>query len=393
MQPLKFPAARANTGLAIGAGLASGFQNYMKARAQRQQMQSQQAQMQAMAQYRQAQAQALLQKNASVNTQKVHAAYLMDQNGITDGMAQSQIKEIMKKGTPQDIAAVTNWAQQQAAAGQPYRQDLNPNEAAAYRNEVGANSKLGAAQIAGTTRIGAAQIYGDSRGYVADQSLAGKQYAADHQKPAASGSGYSPADKAQIQSLQTQMAQTHSKLLDVDGTSTNGMPKYDETTKAVLKNQYTQEMSDLSSKLQKFQPASGAQAAPSQPMGMPQSGAPAGPAYPNAPQAGPAAQGAVPGGMKTLQSNQWSQANPGDFVAAPNGQGFLKAVAKDNNGVHFEFGPDGKTPKVYAQPMPTAPVAQAPAAPIPVAIPQAQTPTDAGPAPAPNPMPSGGGDQ
>ena len=321
-------------GASIANGVNQAMKNYMQMKQMRMQMQYKQQMAESIARYHDTMAQNQRDfqaaKTAQVNTGKVHAAYLMDKYGITDGMTEDTIKGVLKNASPQDVNAVTNWAHQRALDGQPMNPDLNMNENRAYQNEVTNATRQTIGQGNNDARRYAADEYGTTRLGVADKGLQGKKYAADAAATKA-GTPDTKADLKQLNDISGQMKQYTNAKLALDKPPAPGALPMDDTTKANLAKSYDDKIMDLHGQYQQVhdrisnphqQPA--AAAAPAQPAAGAQQ-----PFYPT-PTGAPPAPGQSAGTKAALPWNDRSKANVGDQVTTP--QGVMTVGGKNPDG-------------------------------------------------------------
>lgn len=302
-RPYRFAPLPVNRGLAVGAGLVQGLnqgvQNLARIRMQRAQMEAHKMQAQAMNTWRQSQADASAARTAGVNTAKVHAAYLMDKYGITDGMTEKAINETLlknKDATPQDVSAITNWAHQQALAGGPMMPPLNMNEAKAFTREGTDQSRQNIASTQAGARVTAAGLGADSRVTAAGIGAKAKVTAAGISASARPG-GKASSDNQELKDSNARMLGIQKSIDALNKPAPMGSTPMDPGVQKTLMDKY---QNDLAQEHQHYQSIvdriHGNAAAPQ---------APAQPKY--------------------LPTEQWSQAQPGDYVAHQGG-GYAKAL-------------------------------------------------------------------
>lgn len=326
MRPHRFSPLAPSRSLTIAhgaiSGLNQGLQDLAKLRMQKAQMEAHKMNAEAMKVWRTSQAQYNEQRSAGVNTAKVHAAYLMDKFGITDGMTEKAISEMLiknKDATPADVRSITAWAHQRSQDGLPMMPGLNMNEAKAFAQEGRDTTKVQVAGIQGEHGDYRANVYGKTRLGVADRGYQGKVDAAKiyASRPT---SGHSPGTQA-LKDSNARLLQYQKSLDLLDKPTPMGAAPMDDGLKKTIRDRLENKLLEEHENYQKLLHGGSDQG---QPMGGQGGG-----------------QTQPPAGPKVFSWDQRTQAPPGTYVQHPNG----KLIQSTGNGHALADPQNPKMPK------------------------------------------------
>lgn len=383
MRPLRFPQVALNSGLATGSAVAQGLNqamaNYMKMKMQKTQMANQAAQIQAMAGYRNSQSQLNQSKAAGTSLADIQLLQAVAKGGHLDPAVirpamKDRVQTFLDNAPLDQKVALTKHINDQMDAGKipdevSNQVNFEPNtmnlfKAAGQQNSM--ENRTQAIQAGMTARTQAVQQGQAAR----TASMASNRL--------------SPAQKGDMESMNnytSQMKQIHQNMMGLDKVGPTGMPLYDDATKQRMQESYQSDLSDLNEKYSQAQSrVTGQQRSMSFP-GSPQASKSGQPSQTGVPpllapnlSSGNQQQGQSPA-PQIISADKWTQANPGQIVAHPTGQGYLVRAPGTHQDGSPNFSPVYSTPQAAAAAIPTimggasapASAAPVPAAPVPSA--------------------------